>query len=119
MGHGTYNLLTHGTGSRMVARRVLFPGPRGVVAAKYSHMKMFAASGNVAGDSSSWVVWTGSNNWADRSLKADEVTLRIPSRSTYGAYVNHWNFMRKRRSSGVWAIYEEPNGGGRAPDDGG
>jgi len=117
MGHGTYSLLTHGTGSRMVARRVLFPGPSGLVAAKYSHMKMFAASGNVAGDSSASVVWTGSNNWSDRSIRCDEVTLRIASRSVYDAYVNHWNFMRARRSSSVWAIYPEPGGGGRAPDN--
>jgi hypothetical protein len=116
MGHGTYSLLTRNTGSRMIARRVLFPGPRGVVAAKYSHMKMFAASGNISGDSSNWVTWTGSNNWADRSIRADEVTIRIPSRSVYNAYVNHWNFMRARRSSGTWAIYEEPSGGGRVPD---
>ena len=44
-------LLTRDTNSRMIARRVLFPGPSGLVAAKYSHMKMFAASGNVGGDS--------------------------------------------------------------------
>ncbi len=115
MGHGTYTLLTRHTNSRMVARRVLFAGPNGI-ATKYSHMKMFAASGNVAGDPSSWVTWTGSNNWADRSIKADEVTIRIPSRSVYRAYVNHWGFMRDRRSSGTWAIYPEPGGGGRVPD---
>lgn len=115
MGHGTYTLLTRHTGSRMVARRVLFAGPRGV-ANKYSHMKMFAASGNVSGDPSSWVTWTGSNNWADRSIKADEVTIRIPWRSVYNAYVSHWRFMRDRRSSGTWAIYPEPGGGGRVPD---
>jgi hypothetical protein len=116
MGRGTYSLLTRGTGSRMVARRVLFAGPRGKVAAKYSHMKMFSASGYVSGDSSNWVTWTGSNNWADRSVKADEVTIRIPSRATYSQYVNHWTFMRNRRSAGTWAIYEEPGGGGRVPD---
>ena len=116
MGHGTFSLLTRNTNSRMVARRVLFPGPQGKVAAKYSHMKMFAASGNVSGDRSNWVTWTGSNNWADRSVKADEVTIRIPSRSVWGSYVDHWNFMRNRRSSAKWAIYEEPSGGGRVPD---
>lgn len=116
MGHGTYTLLTRHTGGRMVVRRVLFPGPSGEYAAKYSHMKMFAASGYVSGDSSSWVTWTGSNNWADRSIRADEVTLRIPFRSVYNAYVDHWNFMRKLRSSATWAIYPEPGGGGRAPD---
>jgi hypothetical protein len=116
MGHGTYSLLTRNTNSRMIARRVLFPGPSGLVAAKYSHMKMFAASGRVGSDSNSYVTWTGSNNWADRSVKADEVTLRIPSKSVYNAYVDHWNFMRARRSSSTWAIYEEPGGGGRVPD---
>ncbi|NUR08214.1 MAG: hypothetical protein HOQ45_14550 [Nocardioidaceae bacterium] len=117
MGHGTFTLLTRNTGSRMVARRVLFPGPRGLVAAKYSHMKMFAAAGNVAGNPGSHVVWTGSNNWADRSIRCDEVTLRIASASAYRRYVDHWTFMRNRRSSAKWAIYPEPSGGGRAPAD--
>ncbi|HVH93683.1 MAG TPA: phospholipase D-like domain-containing protein [Nocardioidaceae bacterium] len=116
MGHGTFAYLTHGTGPRMVARRVLFPGPRGLVAAKYSHMKMFAASGRIGSDRSSWVTWTGSNNWADRSIHGDEVTLRISSYSVYRSYVAHWKAMRERRSSPVWAIYPEPGGGGRAPD---
>jgi phosphatidylserine/phosphatidylglycerophosphate/cardiolipin synthase-like enzyme len=116
MGKRTYNLLTRGTGPRMVARRVLFPGPRGRVAAKYSHMKMFAVAGRVGSDRSSWVTWTGSNNWADRSIHGDEVTIRIPSLSVYRAYVKNWKNMRARRSSPVWAIYPEPGGGGRAPD---
>ena len=115
MGKGTYHLLTAGTGPRMVARRVLFPGPRGVVAAKYSHMKMVAVSGNVAGNPAAWVTWTGSNNWADRTLTADEVTIRIPSRAVYRAYVAHWDYVRRYHSVGWWAIYEEPSGGGRAP----
>ena len=107
--------LTWGTGSRMVARRVLFPGPHGVVASKYSHMKMFAASGHVGSDHSSWVVWTGSNNFSDRGLRADDVTLRIPIKSVYDVYVHHWKYMKKRRSSSVWALFQEPSGGGRAP----
>jgi hypothetical protein len=110
-----YSELTWGAGPRMLARRVLFPGPAGVVASKYSHLKMFAASGNVAGDRSAKVVWTGSNNWTDRGLRADEVTLRIASPSVYDAYVRHWKTMLQRRSSAVWATYEEPVGGGRAP----
>jgi len=116
MGHGTFAYLTHGTGPRMVVRRVLFPGRRGLVAAKYSHMKMFAASGRIGSDRSAWVTWTGSNNWADRSIHGDEVTLRISSYSVYRSYVAHWKAMRERRSSPVWAIYPEPGGGGRAPD---
>jgi PLD-like domain len=110
-----YAVLTDGAGRRLVARRVLFGGPRGVVAAKYSHLKMFAASGSIAGDRSSWVVWTGSSNWSDRATRSDEVTLRIPSKSAYGSYVDHWKFIRHRRSSARWATFREPVGGGRAP----
>ncbi len=115
MGKGTYTTLKKGTGSRMVIRRVLFSNARQVVAVKYSHQKMFAASGNIAGDRSSWVVWTGSNNFSDRGIKADEVTLRVADRGAFAQYSSNWNFMRKQRSSSTWAIYEEPNGGGRAP----
>jgi HKD family nuclease len=107
--------LTEGAGPRMVARRVLFGGPRGIVAAKYSHLKMFAASGNIAADRSAWVVWTGSSNWSDRAIRSDEVTLRIPSKTVYRSYVEHWKFMRHRRSSARWATFREPLGGGRAP----
>jgi len=115
MGRGTYDLLTRGTGSRMVARRTLFPRPDGRVAAKYSHMKMFAASGNIGTDSSARVVWTGSMNFGD-TVRSDEVTLRIPSGSAYAAYIRQWQFIRRTHSAGTWATYEEPGGGGRAPN---
>jgi hypothetical protein len=113
--HRIYRILTSGTGPRMQARRVLFAGASGLVASKYSHMKMFAASGRVGRNPSDWVVWTGSNNWTNKARHADEVTLRISSRSVYRAYVRRWQFMRARRSSPVWALFEEPTGGGRAP----
>jgi phosphatidylserine/phosphatidylglycerophosphate/cardiolipin synthase-like enzyme len=115
MTYRTYARLRYGTGARMVLRRVLFPGPAGIRAAKYSHMKLFAASGNVNGRSPAWVVWTGSNNWTDRSNRADEVTIRIPSHRVYDLYVRHWKFMRHRRSTRYWAMFQEPEGGGRAP----
>jgi hypothetical protein len=60
-------------------------------------------------------VWTGSNNWVTKSLHADEVTLEIRSALVYRRYVAHWKFMERRRSTPVWALYQEPEGGGRAP----
>ncbi len=111
----TVRELTRGTGSRMVVRRVLYPGPYGVLAAKYSHLKMFAISGRVLDDPSAHVVYTGSNNWTDRSNRADEVTLRIDSAAAYRAYVRQWRHIRATRSTPVWAMFEEPVGGGRAP----
>lgn len=114
MSYPTYSLLRHGTGHRMVVRRVLFAGPYGV-ASKYSHMKVLAVSGHVGHDHSSRVVWTGSNNWVDKSLHADEVTLRIKSAHAYRDYVHHWTVMRNLRSSPYYASFHEPEGGGRAP----
>ena len=48
LSHGDYWILKHGTGHRMIVRRVLFSGRLGLVAVKYSHMKMLAVSGHVA-----------------------------------------------------------------------
>jgi hypothetical protein len=115
MSHPTFWTLSHGTGHRMVVRRVLFPGPLGIHAVKYSHLKMFAVSGRIGKNRRDRVVWTGSNNFVTRSLRADEVTLRIKSAWAYRKYVKHWKFMRRRRSSPIWAKFEEPEGGGRAP----
>jgi PLD-like domain len=115
LSHGDYWILKHGTGHRMIVRRVLFSGRLGLVAVKYSHMKMLAISGHLRNNHRARVVWTGSNNWVNKSLHADEVTLRIPSATAYRRYVQHWKQMLHRRSSPYWATFEEPTGGGRAP----
>jgi hypothetical protein len=115
LSHGDYQLLTRGTNHRMLVRRVLFAGRLGLVAVKYSHMKMMAVSGHVGSNRRARVVWTGSNNWVAKSLHADEVTLRIRSVAAYRRYVRHWKFMLHRRSSAHWAKFTEPEGGGRAP----
>ncbi len=115
MSEPIFKKLTHRAGHRMVVRRVLFPGRLGLRASKYSHMKLYAASGVVRGDRSARVVWTGSNNWVLKSLHADEVTLRIKSAKAYRSYVRHWQFMKRLRSSPTWAKFQEPEGGGRAP----
>jgi hypothetical protein len=115
LAHADYQLLTHGTNHRMLVRRVLFAGRLGLVAVKYSHMKMMAVSGHVGTNRRARVVWTGSNNWVNKSLHADEVTLRIRSAAAYRRYVRHWRFMLHRRSSAHWAKFTEPEGGGRAP----
>jgi phosphatidylserine/phosphatidylglycerophosphate/cardiolipin synthase-like enzyme len=115
MSRTTFRRLTWGAGRRLVARRVLFPGPYGEMAGKYSHLKLFAASGNVAGDRSAHVVWTGSTNWSSSSYRADDLTLRIAGTRYFRDYVREWHKIRHRRSSAVWAKYREPEGGGRAP----
>jgi hypothetical protein len=115
MSRATFDKLGSDRLPRMVVRRVQFPGALGLVATKYSHMKMLAISGHLGHDRSAWVTWTGSNNWTDRGDRADEVTLRISSRAVYRAYVRHWKRIRDTRSTAVWAKFPEPVGGGRAP----
>jgi hypothetical protein len=115
LSHPNFYRLTRHTGARMEVRRVLFGGPFGLHATKYSHMKMYAVSGRVGHDRSARIVWTGSNNWVTKSLHADEVTLEIRSARAYRTYVRHWRVMKRTRSSPYWAKFQEPEGGGRAP----
>jgi PLD-like domain len=115
MWRSVFDTLTRGTGPRMEARRTIFPHPGTRIAALYSHMKTIAVSGNVGDDPSSWVVWTGSDNFTNLGIHSDEVTLRVPSRTVYGKYVAQNAFIRRTHSASSWAIYEEPSGGGRAP----
>ena len=55
-------------------------------------------SGHFAGRRDATYVWTGSHNWSDRSLRNDEVTLRVDSRRAVAAYRR--NFARIWRVAG-------------------
>ena len=39
------------------------------------------------------VVWTGSENWSDKSLHNDEVTLQIPRDGAHRSYARHFDMM--------------------------
>lgn len=61
------------------------------------HTKYMLITGNYAGDSSSWQVLTGSQNWVAQSLTGgDENTLRINSRSAHARYVDNFDFIKSR-----------------------
>ena len=49
-------------------------------------------SGHFAGRTDASYVWTGSHNWSDRSLRNDEVTLRVAGQRAVTAYQE--NFKR-------------------------
>ena len=117
MWHSTFTALTHDTGPRMDVRRTIFPRPGTRVAAIYTHMKVVAVSGHVGNDPSAWVVWNGSDNFTNLGPRDDEVTMRTLGRTLFERHVAHNAYIRRVRSSPIWAIYEEPSGGGRAPDD--
>lgn len=110
-----YYRLTHGTGGRMTARRTIFSLDGDKYADVYSHFKNIDVSGNVAGDSSARVVWTGSNNFTSDGDHFDEVLFRITSAAAFRQYRDHFRSISQRKSSGTYASFLEPVGGGRAP----
>jgi PLD-like domain len=110
-----YHRLHDGTGSRMSLRRTVFSLNGDRYADVYSHFKNIMASGNVGGDSSARVVWTGSNNFTPDGTHFDEVMLRIKDAGAYNQYVGRFKYISNRKSSSRYASFLEPVGGGRAP----
>jgi len=114
MSFGVFKQLRRGQAPRMTVRRTLFShnGRTGYV---YTHFKNLAVSGYVGNDRSANVVWTGSNNYTNGGTHYDEVSMRIPLRSAYVDYRRQFQYISKRLSSAKYAIFQEPEGGGRAP----
>jgi hypothetical protein len=107
--------LTHGTNSRMSARRTIFSTNGDKYADVYSHFKNITVSGNVGGDRSARVVWTGSNNFTADGTHFDEAMMKISSATAYRQYRDQFNFITRRKSSAKYASFLEPVGGGRVP----
>lgn len=114
MSFGVFKQLRRGKAPGMTVRRTLFSrnGTSGYV---YTHFKNLAVSGYVGNDRSANVVWTGSNNYTNGGTHYDEAMMRIPFRSAYVAYRNQFQYISNRLSSPKYAIFQEPQGGGRAP----
>lgn len=56
------------------------------------HQKVMVLSGVIGGHTDANYVWTGSHNWSDRSLRNDELTLRVGGRDLVRDYLA--NFRR-------------------------
>ncbi len=66
----------------------------------FTHAKYLAVSGNYARNPS-WHVWTGSQNWSDRSLNGDEITVHVPRRGVFAKYRKNFEFIWKNHSTWV------------------
>jgi hypothetical protein len=55
---------------------------------------------------SGWHVWTGSQNWSDRSLNGDEITVHIHRRGVFWNYRKNFNHIWEKRST--WVADTEP-----------
>lgn len=66
----------------------------------FTHAKWMIISGNYA-QKAGWHVWTGSQNWSDRSLNGDEVTVHIPRRGAFGDYQDNFSSVWRTHASWV------------------
>jgi hypothetical protein len=114
MSFGVFKILLRGHRARLTVRRTLF-SRNGRTAYVYTHFKNILASGHVGSDHSAEVTWTGSNNFTDTGTHFDEVMIRIPSSYVFNAYRRQFRYISRRLSSATYAIFQEPEGGGRPP----
>jgi phosphatidylserine/phosphatidylglycerophosphate/cardiolipin synthase-like enzyme len=62
------------------------------------HHKVLVVSGRIGRQRIANYVWTGSHNWSDRSLRNDELTVRVAGRDLVEAYLR--NFQKIWRVAG-------------------
>jgi len=72
----------------------------------FTHAKYMIAGGRYGKDASGWHVWTGSQNWSDRSLNGDELTVHIPRRGAFWNY--RQNFENIWRNHSRWVADTKP-----------
>jgi len=56
-----------------------------------AHQKLMLVSGRIGDLRDANFVWTGSHNWSDRSLRNDELTLRVAGRELVEDYLGNFN----------------------------
>ncbi len=72
----------------------------------FTHAKYLIVGGRYGRKSSGWHVWTGSQNWSDRSLNGDELTVHIPRRGVFWDY--RQNFEKIWRNRSKWIADTRP-----------
>ena len=63
----------------------------------FTHAKYMALSGRML-KKSGWHVWTGSQNWSDRSFNGDELTVHIPRRGAFWDYRRNFEYIWKNHA---------------------
>jgi phosphatidylserine/phosphatidylglycerophosphate/cardiolipin synthase-like enzyme len=66
----------------------------------YSHLKVLAVNGTYDGKPTR-TVWTGSENWSDRSFNNDELTIHISGGKIYFAYQDKFSYLWSRQTHRV------------------
>lgn len=71
----------------------------------FTHDKWMILGGRIR-QTSGWHVWTGSQNWSDRSLNGDEITVHIHRRGVFWNYRE--NFDRIWEEHSTWVAGTKP-----------
>ena len=71
----------------------------------FTHDKWMILGGRIR-QQSGWHVWTGSQNWSDRSLNGDEITVHIHRRGVFWNYRKNFKHIWEKRST--WVADTEP-----------
>lgn len=74
----------------------------------FTHSKYMILGGRYGKDTSGWHVWTGSQNWSDRSLNGDELTVHIPRRGAFWDYRQNFDHIWQKRSKWVADTRPDP-----------
>jgi phosphatidylserine/phosphatidylglycerophosphate/cardiolipin synthase-like enzyme len=72
----------------------------------FTHDKYMILAGRIR-TQSGWHVWTGSQNWSDRSLNGDEITVHIHRRGVFWDYRQNFNHIWDKRST--WVADTKPS----------
>ena len=72
----------------------------------FTHDKYMILGGRIR-TKSGWHVWTGSQNWSDRSLNGDEITVHIHRRGVFWDYRQNFNHIWDKRST--WVAGTKPS----------
>ena len=67
----------------------------------FTHTKYWIVGGRYGKGKPGWHVWTGSQNWSDRSLNGDELTVHIPRRGVFWNYRRNFDHIWQKRSTWV------------------
>jgi phosphatidylserine/phosphatidylglycerophosphate/cardiolipin synthase-like enzyme len=67
----------------------------------FTHTKYWIVGGRYGTGNPGWHVWTGSQNWSDRSLNGDELTVHIPRRGVFWNYRQNFDHIWQKRSRWV------------------
>ena len=95
----------------VASRRTIFDRDDNGYTDMYTHMKYVGVNGVVGGDRSARVMYTGSENFSQKTVYADEIWQRIPGTKAWRKYQNLFDMIWNSNfySNPKYAFYQQSN----------